>query len=165
MTVLTLPRAATSLKVRDALVAKLDPIPVELGHVPMTQQVIGGVATLVPVTAPPFAVLIPLWAADTDDGGWGPRRHQNSKSWVYQVSLYGQRADQLEGMRDKVMEVFLGVDDATGLYVHDLDVARVKIMERELAEDNGQSEPLGSVLPSELRFRLFPTAADTVPVP
>lgn len=148
-----LPRAPTTEKFRQALVARFGAIPVEVSRVPTKPGEAPG--TTVPVS-PPYVVLTPLWAT-LDGPPFGAERHADA-AWVYQLDLYAQRGDQLEGMRDRALQVALGTDDAGG-YTTDLDTEEAKVTGRELAEDNGVDEAVGSTIPSMFRVRLFATPA------
>lgn len=145
-----IPRAPTTAALLAALRAKFLPILVGDGAVPLTA---GGVSAKAP-----YAVLLPLWS-NLSGPPYGQDRHADAE-WVYQLSLYGLRGDQIEGMRDKAFGVVLG-KTGTG-YTVDLDTDEVKIMERDLKEDNGVGEPSGSVLPLDLRFSLHATPADAL---
>lgn len=148
-----LPRAPTTKKLHDALKAAFGPIPVGLSAIPQTPPGVSARA--------PYAILYPLWA-NLDGPPWGQDRHADAE-WCYQLTCYAERGDQLEGMRDKAFAVFLGkADDG---YTHDLDTASAKIMERDLKEDAGIGEAVGSIIPSELRFGLHATPADAVVAP
>lgn len=146
-----LPRAPTTAKLLAALRERFAPILVGDAAVPLLPD-------KTPARAP-YAVLVPLWSV-LDGPPFGNARHSDAQ-WVYQLSLYGLRGDQLEGMRDKAFSVVLGKDDAG--YRHDLDTLDgeepTKITERALDDDAGIGEPSGSVLPLDLRFRLFATPA------
>lgn len=147
-----LPRSPTTTRLHDALKAAFAPsILVGLGAIPALPD-----KTL---ASPPYVILLPLWANNVAGPPWGQDRHADVE-WIYQVDHYGLRVDQLEGMRDKTLAAVLGKTD-TG-WSRDLDTPAAKIMERELAEDDGIGAAVGSTLPSQLRFRLFATPADAV---
>lgn len=140
-----LPRSPTTTKLREALSGAFSPILVGLGSIPLTAAKVSA--------TPPYVILLPLWT-NLSGPAWGQDRHADAE-WIYQVDLYGTRADQLEGMRDKVLGVVLG-KTAAG-WAHDLDTPAAKIIDRDLAEDDGIGEPVGSTLPSQLRFRISAT--------
>jgi hypothetical protein len=104
--------------------------------------------------SPPYVILYPLWV-NLSGPAFGADRHADAE-WTYQVTGMALRGDQLEWVRDRVLEVVLGKDD-DGRYVHDLDTPGVKITERDLKEDSGIGEAVGSVLPTDIRFGLFAT--------
>lgn len=151
-----LPRAPTSKKLLTALRSAFGPIPVgDAAAARVGNAANGAVAPL------PYAVLLPLWS-NLDGPAWSQDRHADAE-WIYQIDLYAERGDQLEGMRDKAFAAVLGKTE-TG-YATDLNTDDAKIIERSLADDTGVGDPVGSTLPSQLRFRLHATPADTAPPP
>lgn len=145
-----LPRLGTSRRLQTVLdVALGDGIAVGLAAIPMVDGV--------PLPAP-HGVLLPLWANELTGPPFGDEIHADVE-WVYQVTLAATRGDQIEAMRDRVIGAVLGRVD--GAYVNDLDTAGVKIIRRDLTEDNGIGDPIGSVIPSDFRFTLAATPADT----
>lgn len=148
-----LDRAPTTTKLRDALREAFGVIPVEVSRTPTKAGTEPGTVVAV---SPPYVVLTPLWAT-LSGPAFGAERHADAE-WVYQIDLAAARGDQLEGMRDRALAVVLDTTD-DGSYVHDLDTEGAKIAERELADDNGVAEAVGSTLPSQLRVRLFATPA------
>lgn len=106
--------------------------------------------------AVPYFIVYPL-TAGLSGPPFGAGRHDDVE-WLYQVSAYSERGDQLEWMRDKALEVFLG-KAPDGTWLHDLAVPGMKIMERNLAEDSGIGESAGGIIPSDLRFSLLVTPA------
>lgn len=104
---------------------------------------------------PPYAILYPLWQT-LDGPPFGGMRHADAW-WTYQVSLFALRGDQLEVMRDKVVEVIFGKTESGDEWATSLDTAGVKIVDREDSDDTGGEEPVAGVFPSSLRFRIKAT--------
>lgn len=155
---MTMHRQPTTLKIRSKLDTVLgDDWAVGLSAVP---QVPGATPnTWVPVSLP-YVILYPLWTKPSGPP-FGANRHDDAE-WTYQVTCLALRGDQLEWVRDRVIAAFLATNP-DGSYVHDLAGDGVKIMERAMADDTGSGEaaPGVSALPSDLRFRLHVTPADT----
>lgn len=143
-----LPRSGTTTALHNALKAAFAPIPVGLAAIPRVGNALTGT-----VATAPYVVLVPLWS-NLSGPAYGQDRHADAE-WIYQLDAYGVRGDQVEGMRDKALAVFLG-KTANG-YAVDLSTADVKVTERELREDLGIGEPVGSVIPSQFRFAVLAT--------
>lgn len=104
--------------------------------------------TLVAAKAP-YQVLWPLWTNTS-----GPPLHDADadSEWIYQLSLYSVKGDQLEWMQDRAKRIIVG-RNPDGSWLFPLEVAGMKVMERALGEDIGADPSAGEgLLSAVLRF-------------
>lgn len=115
------------------------------------------------VVDPPYLILVPLGTDHYAGPAFtGPNEDVR---WPYQVTLVAKTGSQLEWMRDKVVALWLD-RDAGGVFVTELAVDGMRVMDRDVTEDLG-GEPLGGdqgamTVSTTLRFILDVTPAEVV---
>ena len=146
-----LPRYPMTKKIHADLGAALG-IPVGLNAVPKVSDGSGGLE----LAKAPYAIVYSLWRNLS-----GPMfgAAQVDAEWVYQVTLYGERGDQLELLMDKVFAFFIGKTD--GHWTHPLDVDGLAVMDRVFKEDTGvdTGDPTSGTLDAVARFGILVTPA------
>lgn len=155
MTVLK--RLPMSKRLKEIVAAEAN-MPCGLGTIPRVPT--GGPGSETKPAAAPYFIEHPLW---TNTSGPPLGAPDADSEWVFQFDLVSERTDQLEWMRDKLLEVFLA-RGPSGAFLVPIVVPGMTVIGRTLKEDAG-SDPAGSesakVLVSQLRFGLNVTPADT----